>query len=266
MIQSWLALYGLKVAGALAILVIGLWVTKLLTKAIKKAMQKAKMDETLISFGGKLSKFFLVVIVIMAALNQLGFETTSLIAVLGAASLAVGLALQSNLSSLAAGIMILIFRPFKLGEFIETNGMYGTVESIGIMQTTMRCADGRTVILPNTKVFGDRLVNFSVREVMRADLVVGIGYDDDIKKAKEVLNRVVQEYENAKKDPPPQVFVMELADSSVNLAVRIHVDKDYYWKAKWDLSEIIKLEFDKEGIGIPYPQMDVHLKNQENAA
>ncbi|KIX12761.1 mechanosensitive ion channel family protein [Dethiosulfatarculus sandiegensis] len=265
-IQGWLTLYGLKVAGALAILVLGLWAAKFMTKAIQKAMKKGNMDQTLVSFGGKLTKFFLIVIVIMAALNQLGFETTSLIAVLGAASLAVGLALQSNLSSLAAGIMILIFRPFNLGQVIETNGMVGTVESIGIMQTILKCADGRTVILPNTKVFGDRLINYSVRDVMRADLVVGIGYDDDIEKAKEVLNRLVEGYERAKKDPPPQVFVLELADSSVNLAVRVHVDKDDYWKAKWDLSEMIKLEFDKQGIGIPFPQMDVHMKKEEQAA
>lgn len=257
--QKWLALYGLKVLAGVAILVIGLLVVNYLTKMIKVGMTKARLDLTLVSFAANLLRFSLIAVVGIAALNQIGFQTTSLIAVLGGAVFAVGLALQSNLSSLASGVLILIFRPFRVGDIIETGGMMGTVEDIDILQTRIKCVDGRTVVVPNTKLTSEMLTNYSARPVMRADITIGISYGDDITKAKRIVAEVLAEYPKALKDPAPQIVVESLGDSSVNLGVRPFVGKDDFYQAKWDLYELIKLRFDQEGITIPFPQRDVHM-------
>ena len=261
-VNGWLALYGLKLLGALLILLLGMMAARRLTAWGQKLMRKAKMEETLITFGGSLLRFLLGAFVIIAALNQLGFQTASLIAILGAASLAVGLALQSNLSNLAAGVLILLFKPFKLGDVIESSGSTGTVHSINILTTTLKCADGRMVTVPNNKLFSDKVINYSVQETMRADIVVGIGYEDDIPRAKEVIKDILDNYPNALKEPEPQILVVELGDSSVNIAIRTYVNKKHYWSAKSDLMEAVKMRFDQEGISIPYPQQDVHLVSQ----
>ncbi len=257
-IQEWLALYGLKVVAALVILVIGIFVSKYIAKSVKLVMTKAKMDEALVSFSGKVIKIALYAVVFIAALNQVGFQTASLIAVLGGAVFALGMALQGNVSSIASGVLLLIFKPFGLGDVIQCAGVTGTVEKIDIIHTKIKQADGRTVIMPNNKLTTDTLTNYSAREVMRCDLVVGIGYGDDIAKAKSAVFEVIAAYPKALKDPEPQVFVLELGDNSVNLAVRPFVNKADYWSSKWDLAEAIKLRFDEEGINIPYPQRDVH--------
>ena len=262
-ISGWLALYGLKLLGAVLILLLGMIAARRLTAWAQKLMRRAKMEETLITFGGSLLRFLLGAFVIIAALNQLGFQTASLIAILGAASLAVGLALQSNLSNLAAGVLILLFKPFKLGNVIETSGSTGTVHGINILTTTLKCADGRMVTVPNNKLFSDKVINYSVQKTMRADIVVGIGYEDDIPRAREVIKDILENYPNALKEPAPQILVVELGDNSVNIAIRTHVNKKHYWSAKSDLMEAVKLRFDREGINIPYPQRDVHLIPQE---
>lgn len=264
-IGEWLALYGLKIVGAVAILVLGIAAAKILTKLVRRVMRKAKMDDTLVSFGGNIIRFFLMGFVVIAALSQLGFQTASLIAVLGAAGLAVGLALQSNLSSLASGVLILLFRPFKIGDFVEAAGISGTVDSIGILATNLKLADGRIAIIPNTKVYGDKLINFFTTPNRRIDLVIGIGYGDDLLKAKKVLTQILSEDSRVLTDPPPWVQVLELADSSVNLGVRPWVQNSDFWSTRCDLVEKIKLRLDAEGISIPFPQTDVHLFTEDGA-
>ncbi|BEQ13714.1 mechanosensitive ion channel family protein [Desulfoferula mesophila] len=258
-VRVWLTLYGMQVVGAIAILVIGIIAAKVITNIFRKVLRRAKVDETLVSFGGNVLKFVLILLVVIAALARVGFQTSSLIAMMGAAALAVGLSLQSNLANLAAGVLILIFRPFRLGEVVEVGGAFGVVEEITIMVTKIRMVDGVLAVVPNTKTFSDKLINYTAAKKRRVDLVVGIGYDDDIKKAKDILMRLVSEEQRILKEPAPTVMVLELGDSSVNLGVRPWVNNADWWGVKCDLTEKIKLAFDAEGINIPYPQQDVHL-------
>lgn len=262
-VKQWVALYGLSVIGAVAILVLGSLAVKIVVSLIQKAMNRANMDETLVSFGGNFLRFILFAFVLVAALAQVGFQTSSIIAVLGAASLAIALAMQSNLANLAAGVLILIFRPFKLEDTIETAGTLGKVEEITITSTKLRQPDGKLAIMPNNKVFTDKLVNITAAEKRRIDLVVGIGYDDDLLHAKKVLMEIIEDEPRVLNEPAPTVRVMELADSSVNFAVRPWVNNADWWKTKCDLTERIKLRMDEEGINIPYPQSDVHLYKQD---
>jgi len=265
-LQEWVAHYGLRVVGSVAILVLGLIGAKLVTGLFRKIMRKANVDDTLVSFGGNLLQFMLILFVIIAMLSKLGVQTTSLIAMLGAASLAVGLSLQSNLANLAAGVLILIFRPMRLGESVEIGGVLGTVEEITILVTKLRLFDGKLAIMPNTKVFSDKLINYTAADPRRVDLVIGIGYEDDIPKAKAILQRLLEEDPRVLADPAPKVLVTELADSSVNFAVRPWTRNADWWAVYCDLTEKIKLTFDAEGINIPFPQRDVHLYAVEEAA
>ncbi|MGD8562183.1 MAG: mechanosensitive ion channel [Desulfarculaceae bacterium] len=258
-LRGWLTLYGLQVVGALAILVLGIIAAKALAGITKRLMQKAGIEETLVSFGSKVIKAVLIAIVIIAALNQVGFATTSLIAVLGAAGLAVGLALQSQLSSLAAGVLILLFRPFKLGDVINAGGALGTVEAIGLLTTHLKTPDGLAVVIPNTKVIGDNITNYNQEDVRRVDLVIGVGYEDDLLKAKNLLVEILGSHPLVLSDPAPQVSVMNLGESSVDFAVRPWVKRDDYWTVRFELTEQVKLRLDQAGINIPYPQRDVHL-------
>lgn len=257
--QLWLAHYGMQVVGAVIILVLGLLAAKTLTKIFRKVLRRAKVDETLVSFGGNMLQFVMIMLVIIAALSRLGFQTSSLIAMMGAAALAVGLSLQSNLSNLAAGVLILIFRPFRLGEMVEMGGVLGKVEEITIMVTKLRMIDGKLAIMPNTKAFNDKLINFTAAKKRRVDLVIGIGYDDDIKKAKDILKRLVEEDPRILEEPKPSIIVLNLGDSSVDIGVRPWTKNTDWWAVKCDLTEKIKLTFDEESINIPYPQRDVHL-------
>ena len=203
----------------------------------------------------------LLAFVIIAALGQLGIQTTSFIAILGAAGLAVGLALQGSLANFAAGVLMIIFRPFKQGDFIEGAGVSGVIEEVHIFNTVMRTGDNKTIIIPNGSLMNGNIINYSTKPTRRLDLVIGIGYDDDIKKAKQVLEDLMASEERILKDPAPTIGLLELADSSVNFAVRPWVNSADYWGVHFNLLERIKLRFDDEGISIPYPQRDIHLHN-----
>ncbi|OUR83566.1 mechanosensitive ion channel protein [Cycloclasticus sp. 46_120_T64] len=258
-IQEILTVYGLKLIAALAIFIIGKLLASLIKSGIGKAMTKAKSDPILISFTSNMVYAALLAFVIIAALGQLGIQTTSFIAILGAAGLAIGLALQGSLSNFAAGVLMIIFRPFKQGDFIEGAGVAGVVEEIHIFNTVLRTGDNKTIIIPNASLMNNNIVNYSSKPTRRLDLVIGIGYDDDIKKAKNVLSELMQQEPRILKEPAPTLGLLELADSSVNFAVRPWVNSADYWAVHFDLLENIKLRFDQEGISIPYPQQDIHL-------
>jgi small conductance mechanosensitive channel len=252
-------LYGLKVIAAIVILVVGRWVAMGVRKLVKRLMRKGKMEETITKFIGNLTYVVLLVFVILAALSQIGIQTTSFIAILGAAGLAIGLALQGSLANFAAGFLMIVFRPFRVGDYIEGGGTAGTVEEIEIFTTTLRTPDNKTVIVPNAKMTGDNIVNWTVKGTRRVDLVMGIGYEDDIDKAKKIMSDVLAEDERILKDPAPQIAMVELADSSVNFVVRPWVNAGDYWTIYFDVTEKIKKAFDANGISIPFPQRDVHL-------
>ena len=262
-LQEWVAVYGLRIIAAILILVIGRWVAKGVRSLVKRLMEKSKMDPTLISFVGALVYVGLMAFIIIAALGKLGVATASFVAVIGAAGLAVGLALQGSLSNFAAGVLMIIFKPFQIGDFIETAGTDGVVEEIGIFTTELRTPDNKKVIVPNAKVTGDNIVNYTAKGTRRVDIVAGIGYGSDIDKARKVLEGIVADEERFMKDPAPTIGVMELADSSVNIAFRPWVKAEDYWTVYFDTQEKIKKRFDAEGIEIPFPQQDVHMYNEK---
>jgi small conductance mechanosensitive channel len=261
--RSWLTLYGLQVVGAIAILVIGMMVAKAVNRIFVKVLRKAEVEDTLVVFGGNVMKFLLMTFVIIAALNQVGFQTASLIAVLGGAMLAVGLALQGQLSSLAAGVLILISRPFKIGDMVEVaGGTTGTVEAITILNTRLKGFDGTVMVLPNTSVYSNKITNYYTSPTRRIELVFGIDYGDDVQKAKEIVLKLMREDERVLPEPEPAVWLTELADSSVNLTARPWVYNADFWQVRCDLMEKVKLAFDQAGLSIPFPQQDVHLKGE----
>ena len=261
-IQEMLDLYvipwGINIVMAVAIFIVGKIVVGILTNVAKSLMRKARIDTLLVNFVSSIVKTILLLFVVIASLNQLGVDTTSLIALMGAAGLAIGLALQGTLQNLASGVMLIIFRPFKDGDLIEAAGVTGVVEEIGIFTTIMRTGDNREIIIPNGEIFGGTITNLSKRETRRVDMVFGIGYDDDIKKAKTIIQNILDADERVLKDPPPLIVVGELADSSVNFNVRPWCKSADYWGIYFDTHENIKLTFDEQGISIPYPQMDIH--------
>lgn len=251
--------YGLKVVAALVILIIGRWIAKIIERIIHKMMEKRQVDPTIISFASNLSYFALLAFVVLAALGQLGIQTTSFIAVLGAAGLAIGLALQGSLSNFAAGFLLIVFRPFKVDDLIEGAGVTGVVEKIQIFTTQLRTPDNKTIIIPNAKLTEDNIVNWTTKGTRRVDLVMGIGYDDDIDKARQIMTSVLEENSRILKDPAPSIAVSELADSSVNFVVRPWVKSEDYWSVYFEVTESIKKRFDAEGISIPFPQRDIHV-------
>lgn len=254
-----LTIYGIKALAALAIFIFGRWVAKAVRKLIERLMKKSDVDPTLISFTGNLAYIGLLAFVIIAALGQLGIQTTSFIAVIGAAGLAIGLALQGSLSNFAAGFLLIVFRPFKVGDFIEGAGVAGVVEVIQIFTTQLKTVDNKTVIVPNSKLTEDNIVNWTVKGTRRVDMVFGIGYEDDIDKARSLMAEIVGADDRILKNPGPQIAVSELADSSVNFIVRPWVKAEDYWGVYFDLTEKIKKAFDANGVSIPFPQRDVHL-------
>ncbi len=253
-ITMWL----MDVAIAVAIVFIGRMVVKSLVNLVAKLMRRAEVDTILVNFISSIVNAALLLFVFIAALNQVGVDTTSLIALLGAAGLAVGLALQGSLQNFAAGVMLIVFRPFKLGDFIEAGGVVGVVEEISIFSTVMKTGDNREIIVPNGQIYSGAITNYSARDTRRIDMVFGIGYDDDMLEAKQIMETIVAEHELVLDDPAPAVAVAELADSSVNFNVRPWVNSADYWGVRAELIEKIKLTFDEKGISIPYPQMDVH--------
>jgi small conductance mechanosensitive channel len=263
LIETYVLPWGINIVMAIVIFMVGKFIARVLVNIAKKIMTKAKVDSILVNFIGSIISTILLLFVVIASLDQLGVDTTSLIALIGAAGLAIGLALQGSLQNLASGVMLIVFRPFNDGDFIEAAGVTGVVETIGIFTTTMRSGDNREIIVPNGAIFGGTITNYSRRTTRRVDMVFGIGYDDDIKKAKDILNRILEEDERILKDPAPVVAVAELADSSVNFNVRPWCATSEYWNVYFDTHEKVKLAFDAEGISIPYPQMDIH---QDKAA
>jgi small conductance mechanosensitive channel len=259
LVTDWATLYGLKIIGAIAILVLGRIVVGILTGVVRRLMKKADVDETLTKFVASLTRIGMMVIVVIAAISTLGVQTTSFVAVIGAAGLAIGFALQGSLANFASGVMIIIFRPFKSGDYVEAGGSSGSVEAIHIFNTILKTPDNKKVIIPNSRVTGDNIVNYSAMEMRRIDMVFGIGYEDDIKKAKQLLEKIVGEDERVLKDPAPTVAVSELADSSVNFVVRPWVKTADYWSVYFDITEKVKTTFDEQGVSIPFPQTDVHL-------
>lgn len=251
--------YGVKVIAAIVIYVIGRWIAKLFERIVDKILTKRDVDPTIASFVGKFTYIGLLVFFILAALAQLGIQTTSFIAVIGAAGLAIGLALQGSLANFAAGFLLLIFRPFRLGDYIEGGGTAGTVEKIQLFTTQLKTPDNKTVIVPNSGMTGGNIVNYSSKGTRRVDMVFGIGYSDDIDRARTVIEEVIASDERILKEPAPVVAVHELGDSSVNFVARPWVNAADYFAVLWDFTEKVKKRFDEEGISIPFPQRDVHL-------
>lgn len=256
--------YGLNLIAAIAIFIIGKWAVNKLTALVKKMMLRANVDKTLVEFSESLVYFALLLMVVLASLNALGVNTTSFIAVLGAASLAVGLALQGSLSNIGAAVLIIIFRPFKVGDFIEAGGATGTVDDVNLFSTIISPVDNRTIIVPNSAIVAGNITNFSRKPQRRIDITFGIGYDDDLKLAKQTLMEILEADNRILKEPAPFVAVSELADSSVNFITRAWVNTADYWSVYFETIEKVKLTFDEKGISIPYPQMDVHMQKSEN--
>jgi small conductance mechanosensitive channel len=226
---------------------------------VVRLMTKGRVDPTLVTFASNLAYIGLLAFIVLASLGQLGIQTTSFIAVIGAAGLAIGLALQGALANFAAGFLLIIFQPFKVGDLIEGGGVFGVVEAIQIFTTQLKTADNKTVIVPNAKLTNDNIVNWTVKGTRRVDLVFGIGYGDNIDKARSLMADIIAGDSRILKDPAPQISVSELADSSVNFVVRPWAKVEDYWGVYFDLTEKIKKAFDANGISIPFPQRDVHL-------
>ena len=258
--------WAINIVMALAVFIIGRLVISIILAVINKLLGKTKMDSMLVNFVMSIMYALLLLFVIVASLDQLGVNTSSLIALVGAAGLAIGLSLQDSLKNFAAGVMLVVFRPFREGEFVEVNGISGTAERITIFNTIMRTGDGREVTIPNGPIYGNVITNFSRRDTRRVDMVFGIGYDSDLLKAKAILREILETDERVLSEPAPLVAVQELADSSVNFVVRPWAKTSDYWDVYRDTMEKVKLRFDAEGISIPFPQMDVHLIKEESAA
>lgn len=263
-INDYLIPYGTKILLAIAIFVFGKWIARIISKLLGKAAFASTKDDMLQSFVKSISYFLLLLIVVIAALSQLGINTSSLVALIGAAGLAIGLSLQNSLQNFAAGVMLLIFKPFRKGDLIETGGMTGVVESMGLLVLELRTGDNKTVLIPNGKVFSDSIVNNSDNPTRRIDFTFDISYDSNLKDAKDIIARILAENNLVLKDPEPVIAVGALAANSVQLVVRPWVKTPDYWAAYWGIMESVKLEFDKAGIEIPFNQMALHLPEKTN--
>ncbi len=259
--KTWLMSYSPNALAALVIFFAGWMVAKVLTKTVRRLLHRAHMDETLSVFLSRLAHALFLAFVVVAAIQKLGVDTTSFVAIVAAAGLAIGFALQGSLSNFAAGVMIIALRPFKVGDFIEAGGIVGAVEAVSIFATELKTPDNKKIIVPNSAITSGNITNYSAEEIRRIDLVVGIGYGDDIRIAKALLQSILSEDERVLADPASTVAVAELGESSVNLVVRPWVSSENYWPVKFDLTEKIKLRLDEEGLNIPFPQRDVHIYN-----
>jgi len=263
MFEEYIVPWAINIAFAIAIFVVGKIVIKMVVGLLGKVLRRSKMDEMLVNFILSISNAVLLLVVIVAALDRLGVDTTSLIAIVGAAGLAIGLSLQDSLKNFAAGVMLLLFKPFKAGDFIEAAGVSGIVEDISIFNSSMRTGDNRAIIVPNGAIYGGVIINYSAKDTRRVDMVFGIGYEADLRQAKQLLADIIAEDGRVLKDPGTVIAVSELADSSVNFIVRPWVNSADYWDVLWETTEKVKLRFDEAGISIPFPQMDVHLHKQD---
>lgn len=255
--------YGLKIIVAIAIFFIGKFIVKKIMTIMKNIMTKANVDRTLAEFLANVIYFTLLIVVILASLNTLGINTTSFLAVFGAASLAIGLALKDSLSNIGAAVLIIIFRPFNVGDYIDAAGASGTIDEINLFSTIMVTPDNKTIMIPNASVIGSNITNYSNKPTRRVSLVFGIDYNDDLKLAKETLMQIIKEDKRVLQEPAPFVAVGELADNSVNFVFRVWVKTEEYWDVHFDMLEKVKLAFDDKGISIPFPQMSIHLQEQK---
>lgn len=254
-----LSTYLPKVVGALIALWIGFRIIKILTRYFDKYLDRKDVDESLKRFLKSVISIVLKVVLTVSVISMLGIHTTSFVAILGASGLAVGLALQGSLSNFAGGVLLLITKPFKVGDFIEVNGFSGSVESISIIYTVLKTPDNKTIVMPNANVSNSSLTNYSTEEKRRLDLTIGIGYGDDIQKARNIIKNLIDKDERVINEPEPVIAIAELADSSVNFTVRMWCKSGDYFTLMWDMLENIKVTFDNEGVNIPFPQTDVHL-------
>lgn len=250
--------YGLSIIGAVAILIIGRILAGFVRRMVRKAMARTDVDQAIVSFLCSLAYYAVIIFAVIAALKKFGFETASLVAVLGAAGFAVGFALQGSLSNFAAGIMLLVFRPYKIGDVIDAAGVVGKVSEMRLFTTVLYSPDNVKIIVPNSALFGDTIKNITAEDTRRVDMVVGIGYDSDIPRAMKIMQDLLDNDDRVLADPAPQIAVSELADSSVNFVVRPWAKTGDYWGVKFDFNEAVKKAFDAEGIEIPFPQMVVH--------
>ena len=258
-----LATYGINVVGAFLIIIVGFMVAGWARRTLERTLSRSgKMDATLVRFFGSLIRYAIMGFVIIAALQRFGVEATSLVAVFGAAGLAIGLALQGMLSNVAAGIMLLMFRPFKIGDFVDIGGQAGTVKEVGLFTTELATGDNVKIIMPNGQIWGSAIKNFSAYPTRRVDLVMGIDYGDNIDTAMATINRVIGEEPRALSDPESTVAVAELADSSVDIVVRVWVNAADYSGVRWDLTKKLKEQLEADGISIPFPQQTVHHVKQ----
>jgi small conductance mechanosensitive channel len=248
---------------ALVIFYVGRTIARALQRGLRRVMEAQEVDKILQTFVCNLAYWTLMVFVIIAAINQIGVQTTSLIAVMGAAGLAVGLALQGSLSNFAAGVLIVVFRPYRVGDWVEAAGISGSVEQVQILTTVLKTGDNKQIIVPNSQIMNSIITNYSANETRRVDLVIGVSYDDDLDKVRKTVQELVDADERILKDPACTIAVGQLGDSSVNFFVRPWVKTADYWVVMFDLTEAIKKRFDQEGISIPFPQRDVHIYNKD---
>jgi small conductance mechanosensitive channel len=269
-VQTWISEHALdwaiQIAIAIAIFVVGRILARMITDLLKRGMTRAKTDAILVGFIGNIAYTLLLIAVVLAALDSLGVNVTSLMVIVGAAGLAVGLALKDSLGNFAAGVMLVIFRPFKIGDFITAGGTSGVVDEIGLFATMMHTPDNQRIIVPNSSIINGNITNVSALPTRRLDLVFGISYDDNIGQARDIIRSVIDADERILKDPEPSIVVGELGDSSVNINVRPWVNSGDYWPIRADLLETIKVRFDEEGITIPYPQQDVYMHEVKAAS
>ena len=257
LISTW----GLQVIGAIAVLIIGRWAAGMLKRGATRALERAGTDATLVPFLSSMVYYLVLAVVLIAVLGLFGIETTSLVAVLATAGLAVGLALQGTLSNFSSGVMLLLFRPFRVGDFVDVAGVKGSVVEIGIFTTVLKTPDNVKIIVPNSSIYGSTITNYAAYDTRRNDLVIGVSYGDDLADAEAAIRRVIDADARVLKDPEPVIAVAELADSSVNFVVRPWCNASDYWALRFDLTRQIKAELEKSGCSIPFPQQDVHIIN-----
>lgn len=262
-VRDFLILWAWQIAAAVVVFIIGRWIANWIVRATRRQMERRNVDVLIIEFLGNILTWTLLLVVITIALSQLGLDTTAMIALLGAAGIAIGLALQDSMKNFASGVLLIIFRPFTTGHFVEAGGSSGTVEKITLFTSTLLTPDNREIIVPNGEVYNGTITNYSTRPNRRVDMVFGVSYSDDLRKARELLQQILTADPRVLADPAPAIVVGELADSSVNFFVQPWVKSDDYWDVKFDITEKVKLAFDDHGITIPYPQMDVHMLNGE---
>ncbi len=251
--------WGLKILGAVAVLVIGRIVARWARRLIRTVMQRGNADATLVPFVSGLAYYLILAFVAVAVLGMVGVQTASMVAVLGAAGLAVGLALQGTLSNFASGVMLLVFRPFGVGDYIDAGGTAGSVQAVGLFSTTLNTPDNVKIVVPNSAVYGSTIKNYAANPTRRNDMVIGVSYDDDLQVAVNTINRVLASDDRVLRDPEPVVAVSELGDSSVNIVVRPWCTKEDYWNLRFDMMRALKEQLEAAGCSIPYPQRDVHV-------